>query len=180
MDLREITEFFRDFMWYIIVIVVIIFVFTFVVSIQTVAGNSMFPTLEDGNMVLVSKISYRLSNIKRNDIVVLKNNGKTFVKRVIGLPGEKIEYMDGYLYIDGESFKETFLNPDVVTYNFMFIDVCSLEDCPDGKIPDNKYLVMGDNRPESSDSRDSSFGLVDKSDIKGKVFFKLWPFGKIN
>ena len=180
MDLREVVEFFRDFMWYIIAFVVIVFVLTFVVAFQTVAGNSMDPTLKDGQIVLVSKFSYKISKITRNDIVVLKNHGKSYVKRVIGLPGEKIEYLDGFLYVNDEPFKESYLTSDVLTYNFMFVDVCSLEDCPDGKIPDNKYLVMGDNRPESIDSRDPSFGLVDKSEIKGKVFFKLWPFGNIS
>ena len=65
-------------------------------------------------------------------------------------------------------FKEVFLNSDVVTYNFLFEDICSLDECPDGVIPKNKYLVLGDNRPESIDSRDKTFGLVDKSEIKGK------------
>lgn len=179
MDLRDITEFFRDFMWYIIAFVVIAFVFTFVLAFQPVAGNSMDPTLKDGQIVLVSKFSYRISKISRNDIVVLKHHGKSYVKRVVGLPGEKIEYMEGILYINDEPYKETYLGDDVVTYNFMFVDVCSPADCPDGKIPEGKYLVMGDNRPESIDSRDMSFGLVDKSDIKGKVFFRIWPFGKV-
>ncbi len=138
MDLREVTEFFRDFMWYSIAFVVIAFVLIFVVSIQTVAGNSMDPTLKDGDRVLVSKISYKLSKVSRNDIVLVSVNGKSFVKRVIGLPGEKIEYMDGFLFVNDEPFKETYLAPDVLTYNFMFSDVCSIENCPDGKIPDNK------------------------------------------
>ena len=179
MDLREVTEFFRDFMWYIIALVVIVFIFTFVVAFQTVAGNSMDPTLKDGQIVLVSKFSYRFGKVKRNDIVVLHNDGKSYVKRVIGLPSERVEYMDGILYIDGKSYKENFLDEKIVTYNFLFEDICDLEDCPDGVIPENKYLVMGDNRPESQDSRDKSFGLVDKSDIKGKVFFRIWPFGGI-
>ena len=179
MDLREVTEFFRDFMWYIIAFAVIIFALIFVVSIQTVAGNSMDPTLKDGDRVLVSKLSYKISSVSRNDIVLLDVHGKSFVKRVIGLPGEKIEYMDGFLFVNDEPFKESYLNQDVVTYNFMFSDICSLEDCPDGKIPEGKYMVMGDNRPESNDSRDKSFGLVDKSDIKGKVIFRVWPFGSV-
>ena len=180
MDLREVVEFFRDFMWYIIVFLIIAFILIFIVSFQTVAGNSMDPTLKDGQIVLVSKLSYKFNDIKRNEIVVLKNHGKSYVKRVIGLPSEKVDYMDGVLYINDEPFKETYLGDEVITYNFMFIDVCDEKECPDGKIPKNKYLVMGDNREESIDSRDPSFGLVDKSEIKGKVFFKLWPFGGIN
>ena len=179
MDLREVTEFFRDCMWWIIALAVIAFVLIFIVAFQPIAGNSMDPTLKDGQIVLVSKFSYKLSSVKRNEIIVFKNDGKTYVKRVIGLPGEKVEYMDGVLFINDEPYKETYLDEGVVTYNFLFIDVCSLEDCPEGKIPEGKYLVMGDNRPESIDSRDSSFGLIDKSDIKGKVVFSIWPIGGI-
>ena len=61
--------------------------------------------------------------------------------------------------------------------------MCKENECPDGKIPDGKYLVLGDNRPESEDSRTKTFGLVSKDQIKGKVFFKIWPFnrlGKVN
>lgn len=179
MDLREITEFFKDFMWYIIAFLVIVFIFTFVIAVQPVAGNSMDSTLKDGQMVLVSKFSYRFGKVKRNEIVVLNNHGKSYVKRIIGLPGEKVEYMDGVLYIDDSPFKETFLDSNVETYNFLFVDICDEDLCPDGVIPENKYFVMGDNRAESIDSRDKSFGLVDKNEIKGKVFFSLWPFGKI-
>ena len=175
MDLREVTEFIRDFIWYIVAGLIIIFIFTFVVAIQNISGNSMDPTLKEGQLVLVSKFSYRFSSVKRNDIVALNNGGKSYVKRVIGLPGEKIEYMDGMLFINDEAHKETYLNDDVVTYNFLFVDVCNIEDCPEGVIPENKYLVLGDNREESLDSRTPEFGLVDKSDIKGKVIFSLWP-----
>ena len=174
MDLREVTEFLRDFAGYIVAFLVIVFVFTFIVALNPVAGNSMSPTLEEGQIVLVSKI---FKNYQRNEIVVLKNNSKSYVKRVIGLPGERIDYLNGVLYVDNNSYKETFLKNDVITSNFLFEDICSRKDCPDGVIPDNKYLVLGDNRPESVDSRDNSFGLVDKKDIKGKVFFKIWPVG---
>lgn len=178
MDLREITEFFRDIMWYVIVFGIIIFILTFVIGIQTVTGNSMNPTLKDGQPVLVSRLSYKFKDIERNQIVVLNHDTKSYVKRIIGLPGEKIDYMDGILYIDDKPFKETYLNEDVETYNFMFKDVCDVS-CPNGVIPEDKYLVMGDNRPESIDSRDSSFGLVDKKDIKGKVFYSIFPFKSI-
>ena len=174
-DLREVVEFFRDIMWYVIVFAIIIFVLTFIIGVQTVAGNSMVPTLKDGQPVLVSRLH---KNIKRNEIVVLNHDGKSYVKRVIGLPGEKVDYMDNILYINDEPFKETYLNDKVETYNFLFKDVCD-EKCPNGVIPDNKYLVMGDNRPESIDSRDTTFGLVDKKDIKGKVFFSIFPFKSI-
>ena len=74
MDLREVVEFFKDIMWYVIVFAIIIFVLTFLVGIQTVAGNSMDPTLKDGQVVLVSRLSYKFKDIERNQVVVLNND----------------------------------------------------------------------------------------------------------
>lgn len=183
MDLREVTEFFRDFAGVIIPIVILIFVFTFVVAVQPVAGNSMAPTLEDTQLTLVSRFKYYVSKPRRNEIVVLKKDKKSYVKRVVGLPGENVKYLNGFLYINDKPFRELFLKEGIVTSNFLFEDICSLDDCPDGVIPKNKYLVLGDNRPESMDSRDNTFGLVDIKEIKGRVFARIWPlkeFGKVN
>ena len=105
MDLRGITEFFKDFMWYIIAVVVLIIIFTFVIAFQTVAGNSMNPTLKDGQIVLVSRLAYKLHDVKRNEIVVLSKNSKSYVKRVVGLPGEKIDYLDGVLYVNDVAYE---------------------------------------------------------------------------
>ncbi len=178
MDLREVTEFFKDIMWYVVVFAIIIFILTFVIGVQTVTGNSMDPTLKDGQPVLVSRLSYIFGQIKRNEIVVFKHDGKSYVKRIIGLPNEKVDYMDNILYINDEPYKESYLGDEVQTYNFLFKDICPTE-CTNGVIPEGKYLVMGDNRPESIDSRDSSFGLIDKKDIKGKIFYSIYPFRSI-
>lgn len=179
MDLREVTEFLRDAAGYIATIAVMIFIFVFVVAVQPIAGNSMSPTLEDTELSLVSKFTYKISKPQRNEIVILWKDKKSYVKRIVGLPGENIKYLNGILYINDVPFRETFLDESVVTSNFMFEDICSLEDCPDGVIPENKYLVLGDNRPESMDSRDNSFGLVDKKELKGKVFARIWPLSKL-
>lgn len=180
MDLREITEFLKDTSKYLIILVVMIFLFLFVVAFVPIAGNSMFPTLEEGDVVIVSKLT---SNYQRNSIIVFKDsNGKSYVKRIIGLPGEEVHYLNGYLYINGEVQKETFLDDDIVTSNFLFEDICDTEKCPDGVIPDDMYLVLGDNRPESVDSRDPDIGLVSKDNIDGIVKFRVWPissFGNI-
>lgn len=171
-DFREISEFLRDASKYIIAVVVLIVVLTFVVAFQTVAGNSMNPTLKEGEILLLNKFSHQYN---RNEIVTVIVNGKSYVKRIVGLPGEKVEYMKDVLYIDGKGYKEPFLASHIKTHNFLFEDICSLEDCPDGVIPDDMYLVLGDNRGESEDSRNKEFGLVPKSQIKGKVFFRIWP-----
>ena len=181
-DLRGLTEFLKDTFVYIIIFVVIVFVFMFIIAVVPIAGNSMNPTLSDGNFAISVRFVYLISSPKRNDIVTFKDsNKKRFVKRVIGLPGESIDYLNGYLYINGESYTETFLD-GTKTSNFMFSDICNKKDCPDGKIPEDYYLVLGDNRPESQDSRDPSIGLVSKKQIDGKILFRVWPiknFGKI-
>ena len=92
------------------------------------------------------------------------------IKRVVGLPGDYIEYKDNYLYVNGEKYKEPFIN-NVETEDF------SLKDLGYDKIPDDMYLVLGDNRENSLDSR--SYGLIKKKQIIGKAFFKIWPIGKI-
>ena len=165
MDLRDVTEFLRDCAGYIITIGVMIFIFVFIVAVQPIAGNSMAPTLEDTELSLVSKFAYTISKPQRNEIVILKKDGKSYVKRIVGLPGENVKYLNGILYINEVPFREVFLDESVITSNFMFEDICSIDDCPDGVIPEGKYLVLGDNRPESMDSRDNSFGLVDKKDF---------------
>ena len=183
MDFREITEFIKDFIGYIITLLIVIFILTFVISVQSISGNSMYPTLKEGEFVLVNKLFYKISKINRNDIVnVVDDEGKSFVKRIIGLPGEEIYYMDNVLYINDQPFNEAHLN-DIKTSNFLFEDICNKEDCPLGVIPEDMYLVLGDNRPESEDSRTPGFGLRNKNDIKGAISFKIWPFselGKIN
>lgn len=173
-DLREISEFFRDFGKYIIIILTMIIIFTFIIVFQPVAGNSMTPTLKEGDILLVSKLSKKY---QRNEIVTVIVNDKNYVKRIIGLPGEEIHYLKGVLYINGTGYKEEFLSEKVITNNFMFVDICNENDCPDGKIPEGKYLVLGDNRTESTDSRDPSFGLISEEQIIGKAIFRIWPIG---
>ncbi len=179
MDTREIKEFLRDCSIYIITFAIIAFVLIFVVAFHPISGNSMYPTLEEGNVVLVSKFSYLFTDVKRNDIVALKVNGKSYVKRVIGLPGEDIKFLKNILYINGQPYTENFLDEGVETSGFTLDDVCKVGECPNGVIPEGKYLVLGDNRPESEDSRTATFGLVEKSDIKGKIFFRIWPLSNI-
>ena len=167
MDFRDITEFFRDAFKYIIVVIVVFLLLIFVVGLQQVVGPSMSPTLKEGNIIIVNKLVYRFKNIQRNDIVVLSQDEKYMIKRVVGLPGDNIEYKDNYLYVNGVKYKEKFLSNDVVTKDF------SLKDLGYDKIPDNMYLVLGDNRENSLDSR--SYGLVSKKNIIGKTFIRIWP-----
>ena len=168
MDLRDIKEFLKDALKYIIAIVVILIFAIYVVSFQEVIGPSMNNTLKSGDITVVNKLVFRLRNIKKNEIVSLKKDDKIMVKRIIGLPGEHIEYKDNILYVDGKKISDSRSSS---TKDF------KLESIGYDTIPKDMYLVLGDNRTNSSDSR--TFGLVKKSDIIGKVNIRIYPFNKI-
>lgn len=173
MDWLDIKEFLKDTFVYIIFIIAVLVIAIYVVGLQQVVGPSMSPTLENNDIVILDKISYRFIDIKREDIVALYYaDTKYLIKRVIGLPGDNIEVIDNKLYINNSYYAEEYLD-DVITYDF------SLKDLGYDKIPDDMYLVLGDNREDSLDSRDEEVGLIPKEDILGKVRFQLWPLNEI-
>lgn len=131
----------------------------------------MKDTLKDGDIMILDKVTYRFSNINRFDIVVLKYDGDLIIKRVIGLPGDKVEVTNNKLYINDKLYEEKYLATGTDTSNFSINSINKTE-----KIPKGYYLVLGDNREESKDSR--SFGLVKKGDIKGKARITIFPFSR--
>ena len=144
-----------------------------------VKGHSMEPTFRDGEFILTDKISYRLGMPGRGDVVVFrspKNADVDFIKRIIALPGETVKISGGKVFVNGRVLDEsTYLDPTVYTGPESY-----LSDNRDLLVPSGKYFVMGDNRMQSSDSRD--FGPVLPSEFIGKVFFRYWPvdrFGRI-
>lgn len=170
-DLREPKEFLKDMLSIIITVVAVILFIVYIGSIQQVVGPSMEPTLKEGDILILNKIGYKVFDVKRFDIVSVKTNtSKYFVKRVIGLPGDKIEYIDNVLHINGKAYKESFLNKDTITENFSIIDLGYDE------IPEDMYLVLGDNRSNSEDSRNHKIGLIKKEDILGKSSIRIFPF----
>ncbi len=172
MDFRGIKEFIKDTFGYILVIIAVILVANYVVTLQQNVGPSMQPTLNNGDVLILNKTAYKLGDVKRNDVIAFLYDGtKYLVKRVIGLPGERIDYVDNILYIDGKAYNENFLSDDVLTTDFQMEDITG---CEDGVIPENTYLVLGDNRTDSMDSRD--IGVVKKDDIIGKTTLRIWPF----
>lgn len=174
MDWLEIKEFIKDTLKYIILIVVVLVLALYVVSLQQVVGPSMSSTLESGDVVILDKISYRFKDIKRGDIASLYYaDTKYLIKRVVGLPGENIEFKDSTLYINGVPYKENYLPEGVITEDF------SLSSLGYDVIPDDMYLVLGDNRGDSLDSRDAKVGLIKKDDIIGQVRLQIWPLNKI-
>lgn len=138
---------------------------TFVFVPVVVNGESMYPTLNDHQIGLMAKW-YKEENIKRFDIVAVKADGKNIIKRVIGLPGETVEYRENTLYINDKKVEESFLKEDEITGNFYM-------EAQDG------FVLLGDNRQHSTDSR--YYGVFDYSEFMGAGFFSLtYEFGIIN
>lgn len=162
---------------YIIILIVVVIVRTYFVTPITVVGSSMVPTLHNKELLLLSKISYKINNIERFDVVVIKED-EWIIKRVIGLPGENIEYKNKKLYINGKLVED--LYEDGETNDFDMESICNITniECENGKIPKDYYLVLGDNRKISKDSR--SIGLIPKNEIKGKAIVRFWPLNKIS
>ena len=168
MDFRDIREFLRDASKYIIIFVVVLLLFIFVVGLQQVVGPSMSPNYNQGDVMVVNKLIYKFKEPKREDVVVVSQSEKYMIKRVIGLPGDTIEYKDNKLYVNDKEYKESYLKDTVITEDFKLSDIGV-----EGKIPEDKYLVLGDNRTDSLDSR--KYGLVDKKNIIGMTWFRIWP-----
>lgn len=134
-----------------------------------VDGKSMNPTFDDGNMLKVNRVAYNLKEINRFDIVVFHaNKEEDYVKRVIGLPGDTIEYKNDRLYINNKYVEEPFLHYLRQGKRVPYTEDFKIKDVTEKtKVPKNKLFLMGDNRPESLDSR--SFGFIEMDQIVGKV-----------
>ena len=168
MDLRDIKEFTKDTLSYILTAGAVLFVIIYVVTLQQVVGPSMDSTLKNQDIVILSKSHYKLFDMKRFDVIAFNYaDTKYLIKRVIGLPGDKVEYKNNTLYINDKIIEEEFLK-DHITKDY---DLSSLGY---EVIPEGKYFVLGDNRENSLDSR--TFGLIDEKDVLGKVSIKIWPF----
>jgi signal peptidase I len=161
--MNKVKEYFHDLWPYLLILVIVIVIKFFVITPIKVNGPSMNPTLKDGDIMILDEISYRFKKIKRFDIVVVKYKNENLIKRVIGLPGEKISYQGDKLYINGKYIKENFTHK--LTNDFTTITIAK-----------NSYFVMGDNRPNSMDSR--IIGTIPKSSILGKTSFTIIPFNR--
>ena len=171
MDLREVREFIIDTSKYILTMVVVIFIIMYVATVQQIIGSSMESKYKDQDIVILNKLHYRFFKIKRFDVVSLKYDGsKYLIKRVIGLPGDNIEYKNNKLFINGKKIEEYFLDKETNTEDF------SLTTLGYEKIPKDMYLVLGDNRENYLDSRE--IGLVKRKDILGKIKLRIWPINK--
>jgi signal peptidase I len=158
-----------------VAVIIALFIRTFVVQPFFIPSESMFPLLTDDDRILVNKVAYKVGDVHRGDVVVFKAPPKekennpdidNLVKRVIALPGDTVEGINGDLYVNGVKQDEPYLAPGATT-----------EDLPKTVIPAGDFWAMGDNRNNSSDSRD--FGAVDEGLIIGRVDVLIWPIPHI-
>lgn len=162
-----------------IIIVVIIKIFFF--QSYLVFGESMHPTVEPGDKLIINKITYRLSDIEHQDLIVFHaNENEDYIKRVIALPGDTVKYHDDVLYVNNKDVNEEYLIPNreqvddggPLTENFTLEEKTGYKEVPEGYL-----FVMGDNRRKSSDSR--HFGLVPIDEVVGKASFRYAPIKEI-
>lgn len=143
---------------------------TFIFQLALVNQISMEPTLKEGQMLIISKVNYFVGTPKRGDIIVFKDSyeNKLLIKRVIGLPGEKIDLRNGKVFINDKE-----LEPDYTSFpTYAYVQ-------ESWQVPEGQYFVMGDNREHSRDSRVETVGLINRKSIIGKAVFRLWPFNKL-
>ena len=148
-------------------------IITFVGQRTKVSGNSMYDTLENGDNLILEKLSYRFHEPERFDIVVFRYTHRKntfYIKRVIGLPGETVQIVDSKIYINGEILEEN--------YGYEPIQDAKRASEPI-TLGEDEYFVLGDNRNDSSDSRDPAVGNVTRSQIIGKAWLRIWPLNKI-
>lgn len=146
-------------------------VYLFLFQPHKVDGNSMYPNFYNKEYILTDKITYRRSGPQRGDVVVFHApppNDADFIKRIIGLPGETIMVKEGLVYINGRQLKEVYLPLDLLTLEKSF-----LRSGVPYQIPAGYYIMFGDNRNFSSDSRE--WGPVSRTAIVGKALIRYWP-----
>lgn len=151
-------------------LLIAVFIVNFVLQIVTVSGESMVPTVQNNDKLIIEKVSYRITDAKRNDIVVIKypaDISQRIIKRVIAVAGDKVKINNNILYINGKIINECYKNE-----NFM-------KDYDEVMVPQDSIFVLGDNRNFSKDSRSSDVGFVKLNLLEGKAVMRLYPFNKM-
>lgn len=173
-ELREILSW----IGYIVMIICATYlIVTYVGQRTKVSGDSMMNTLYDGDNLIVDKISYRFRAPKRYEIIVFPyryQENTYYIKRIIGLPGETVQIIDGYVYIDGEKLDEHYGREVMLKAGIAEKPI---------QLGEDEYFVLGDNRNCSSDSRETSVGVLHRSELIGRAWIRIWPlkdFGVIS
>ena len=154
------------------VVIAFLIIRSLVFNVVKVEGHSMQPTLNDGERIIIWKLFY---NPELFDVIVLQHTGGDFhVKRVLGTPGDRVDYIDGEMFINGELIDEPYIYDQLSVRGFNLEQLCQFEDCY--VIPEGYFLVLGDYRNRSGDSR--NYGLVHRSQILGRGVFRIAPFSE--
>ena len=150
---------------------------TFIFRIASVEGPSMMPTLQNGDMVFLNRFSYLFIEPQVGDIVAFpnpSNPSQNFIKRIIGSPGDIVDFRAGMFYLNGEPLNDAFSHETVISFGSVQFPVT---------VEEGRFFVLGDNRNGSMDSRHSSVGNVYSSSMIGRVAFRIWPltsFGRVD
>lgn len=159
----------------IILAIIVALVITTFIKPTLVKGYSMYPTIEPNNYIIINKVPYIIGDPARGDILVFKANihsatgeEKDLIKRVVGIAGDEIEIIDGIVYRNNEKIEEGYLIPETFSG---YMDKI--------KVEEGYIFVMGDNRPNSLDSRDPAIGMIKVSDVLGRADLRLYPLDKI-
>ncbi|MEK7165274.1 MAG: signal peptidase I [Patescibacteria group bacterium] len=174
--IRRIFHFFFDILESIVVaLAIFVVVYLFLYQPHQVKGASMEPNFHDGEYILTNKFEYRFSEPKRGDVIVFKspqNPDIDFIKRIIGLPGDRVKLINNHYVINDQELAELYLAPTLYTYFGSY-----LKEGQEIVVPKDHFFVSGDNRPRSSDSRE--WGPIHRSAIIGKSQFRYWPIDRI-
>ena len=170
--LRKLGAFFLDILEVVVfAIAIFLFIYLLVLQPHKIKGDSMQPNYPDGEFLLTDKLSYRFGEPQRGDVIVFEApgvQGEEYIKRIIGLPGERVQVKGGKVYVNGKMLEESYLKSTLVTSNGAFS-----KEGKEDLVPTDHYYVLGDNRPASSESR--AWGFIDKSKINGKSWLIYWP-----
>lgn len=171
---KILKEIFSTSLYLLIVLVSTYLIVQYIGQRTEVVGSSMETTLSDGDNLIVDKITYRFQAPRRFDIIVFPyqyDKNTFYIKRIIGMPNETV-YIDpkGTIYIDGEALQESYGTEIIRAPGLAAEEI---------KLGEDEYFVLGDNRNNSSDSRDMSVGNIHRSDILGKAWVRIWPLSKM-
>jgi signal peptidase I len=163
----ELRSWFRDIL---VALAVAVFIVIFVIQPVKVEGTSMQPHLADQDRIFVNRFIYQFADIRRGDVVVFwypKDRNKSFIKRIIGIPGDEVEIREGVVYRNGSKIDEPYLSREYWDYRSY----------PKVIVPCGQYFVLGDHRNSSNDSR--HWGFVARNLIYGKAIFSYWPIMRL-
>ena len=164
----------------VLALAVFVLFYLFVAQPNEVKGSSMYPNFKDKEYLLTEKISYQFGDPQRGDVVIFKAPASEpcaeeeceYIKRVMGVPGDRVMLMEGDVYVNGEMLTQDFLPEMLYSSPGEY-----MEEGVEKVVPEGQYLCFGDNRPNSRDGRE--FGPIDRDLIIGKAFLKYWPISSV-